>query len=337
MGFLTNYVKNLAVLAIGRHPCWPLLFSYYITHRCMLSCIYCSDGQGKPFKDDPVDELPTDKAKQLISILREASDTLDVTGGEPLIRLDLEEILAHAQSLGFRTVLNTKGMGLPDRPELMQLTDVLVLSVDSLDADRLVRILGGEAEAAAEILRTLEWAVEHHARFGTKLVLAAVATPGNMDDVSDILRFATEHSLGFQFSPQIVGTVIHPRLQTSERFTALGDTMIASKADGAPVLGVPQYLEGVRHVRPFDCYPLLMPTIRPDGTMYYPCLESGQAEIDLLQVGSYRRAIAIGRDRLGGMPDCQGRCHVFCHMALSLLQRHPLSAWSELKCFGGAP
>jgi hypothetical protein len=44
----------------------------------------------------------------------------------------LEEILAHAREVGFRTVLNTKGIGLERRPDVTRFTDVLVLGLDSL-------------------------------------------------------------------------------------------------------------------------------------------------------------------------------------------------------------
>ncbi len=69
MGFLANYIRNVASIAAFRQPRRPLLFSYYVTHRCSLACRYCSDGQGRPFKDDVVDELPTEQAKKLIDLL----------------------------------------------------------------------------------------------------------------------------------------------------------------------------------------------------------------------------------------------------------------------------
>ena len=74
-----------------------------------------------------------------------------------------------------------------------------------------------------------------------------------------------------------------------------------------------------------------MPVIRPDGRMYYPCLEWKQAEINLLEAGSYREALRAAQARFGALPDCRDCCHIFCHMALSLAPTHPLSALGELK------
>ena len=333
MGFVANYVRNLARIAACGEPRRPLLFSYYVTHRCPLACRYCSDGQDRPFKEDAVDELPTGEAKKLIGLLRRDCDTLDITGGEPMLRPDLEDLLAQARKIGFRTVLNTKGVGLPERPDLMRLSDVLVLSVDSLDANRLAAIVGGSAATADGILAALRWAMENRLRHKTQLVLSVVAMPDNLDDVSDVLRLATRHKVGFQLSPQIVGTEIHPGLRGNERFRALLDEVIAAKAGGARVLGVGRYLRGVRDGRPYTCHPLLMPTIRPDGTVNLPCLERPQERVDLTGAGRYADVLTRDRVAQARASDCRGKCHIFCHMALSLLQRHPLAAMGELRAW----
>jgi hypothetical protein len=74
-----------------------------------------------------------------------------------------------------------------------------------------------------------------------------------------------------------------------------------------------------------------MPVVRPDGKMYYPCLESKACEVSLLEAGSYRAALGEVRRRRGEVPECRDCCHLFCHMAISLFQRHPLAALGELK------
>lgn len=333
MGFLANYVRNLTSIAARRQPRRPLLFSYYVTHRCALACAYCSDGQGRPFKEDVVDELPTDQAVKLISRLRRSCDTLDITGGEPLLRGDLEELLTHARQIGFRTVLNTKGMGLPERPEVMRLSDVLVLSVDSLDVDRLTGIIGGSVGTAQGIIASLHWAMENRHRYNTQVVLSVVAMPDNLDDVSEVLQLAVRRKLGFQLSPQIVGTAVHPGLQGNARFGALLDEVIAAKAGGAGVLGVARYLRGVRDGRPYTCHPLLMPTIRPDGMVNLPCLERPMERVDLSTADRYEQLLTANGIARASTRHCREDCQLFCHMALSLLQRHPLAALGELRAW----
>jgi MoaA/NifB/PqqE/SkfB family radical SAM enzyme len=331
MSFVWNYLRNLGSLGAGREPVRPLLFSYYVTHRCHLNCRYCCDGDGKRFREDAVPELDTTQARQLLSRLRPAGDTLDLTGGEPLVRDDLEEILAHARALGFRTVLNTKGSGLENRPEITRLTEVLVLSIDTLDPGELARVLGRPVPAAEQVLAALHYAVAKRRETGLKVVLAAVATPENLAGVFKVLQFAMEHALGFQLSPEIVGTRVHPALRGNPEYRRLVEETLRMKRTRRGVLGVPEYLAGIRDFGSFECHPLLMPVIRPDGRMYYPCLESKQAEINLLDHENYGAALAAAQRRQGRLPGCRDCCHLFCHMALSLLQAHPLSAWRELK------
>jgi MoaA/NifB/PqqE/SkfB family radical SAM enzyme len=331
MGSAGNYLRNLASVALGRQPRRPLLFSYYVTHRCPWDCAYCCDGAGRPFKQDRAGELSTDDAGRLVELLARECDHLDVTGGEPLVRGDLGEILARARSAGMRTVLNTKGAGLPDRPEVLERTDVLVLSLDSTDREQLAGIMGGHADGADAVLEAVRFAIAGRRRGGGSTVLSAVAMPGNLAAVREVLRLAIDNRLGFHLSPEIVGTAAHPELRGNAAYRELVAEVIAAKRRGAGVLGVEAYYRGIADLSEFECHPLLMPTIRPDGRLYYPCLESGWARVGVLEAGGYARALAASRRESPGWPDCSDRCHVFCHMALSLYQRRPLAALGELR------
>lgn len=331
MGLVANYVWNLWALLRGREPTRPLLFSYYVTHRCNLACRYCCDGDGKRFKEEPIPELTTDEAKELISILSRSADTLDITGGEPMLRSDLEELLEHAQAVGMRTVLNTKAIGLVGRADILRFSDVLVLSIDTLEVNKLAELFGRPCAVAHQVIESLEFALAKHRGTGTKLVLSAVATPTNLADVAELLPFAARRGLGFHVSPEIVGTHAHPKLRANSAYAHLIEEVLGWKRRSRGVLGVPEYIRGIRDFRRFHCHPLLMPVIRPDGRLYYPCLESKHAEVSILEAGGYEEALHHSRARHGEIPECGDCCHLFCHMGISLLQRHPLSALGELR------
>jgi MoaA/NifB/PqqE/SkfB family radical SAM enzyme len=335
MGFVFNYLRNVASVAFGREPVEPLLFSYYVTHRCDLNCRYCCDGDGRRFKEDPIPELTTSEAKRLLSILRGAADTLDVTGGEPMMREDLEEILARARELGLRTVLNTKGIGLERRPDLMRFSNVLVLSIDTIDLESLAKIIGRSPSMAEGVIDGLHFALSRKKETGTKLILSAVAAPTNLDGVSKVLQFAMDREIAFHVSPEIVATTVNPGLRNNPAYDRLIARVIEAKRGHKGILGVPKYLQRIRDFGPYRCHPLLMPTIRPDGKMYYPCLESKRAEVNLLEAGDYRKALREARGRCGEIPRCKDCCHIFCHMAISLYQRHPLSALGEFRHWRG--
>lgn len=88
-------------------PLWLLL---EVTYRCPLQCAYCSN---------PIDfaryrdELDTDQWLRVLDQARELGALqLGISGGEPLLRKDLETLVAHARGLGFYTNLLTSGLGL---------------------------------------------------------------------------------------------------------------------------------------------------------------------------------------------------------------------------------
>ncbi len=90
----------------------PLWFLAEITYRCPLHCVFCYN---------PVDFAVNDQelsTEEWLKVLREARAAGSVqcgfSGGEPLLRDDLEILVAEAHKLGFYTNLLTSGVGLTE-------------------------------------------------------------------------------------------------------------------------------------------------------------------------------------------------------------------------------
>lgn len=85
----------------------PPVVVWNITNACNLRCIHCySDSKSNPCEG----ELTTDEAKALIDELCELRiPRLLISGGEPLMRTDLFELLAHAARGKLNTALSTNG------------------------------------------------------------------------------------------------------------------------------------------------------------------------------------------------------------------------------------
>lgn len=99
---------DLSAATVGP-PLWLLA---ELTYRCPLHCAFCSN---------PVDyirhgqELDTAQWRQVLEQARAlGAAQLGFSGGEPLLRKDLEELVGHARQLGFYTNLVTSGVGLSD-------------------------------------------------------------------------------------------------------------------------------------------------------------------------------------------------------------------------------
>lgn len=108
------------------HPAPPLWLLAELTYRCPLHCAFCYN---------PVDfashgaELDTAAWKDVIGQARElGAAQIGFSGGEPLVRDDLEELVAHARKLGFYTNLITSGVGLNET----RITDLKQAGLDHI-------------------------------------------------------------------------------------------------------------------------------------------------------------------------------------------------------------
>ena len=105
-----------------------------LTHRCPLHCPYCSNPLDLLRADQ---EIGTDDWKRVFTEARELGVLqLGLSGGEPLVRKDLEELAVHARSLGLYTTLVTSGLGLTrKRAEALRAAGLEHIQVSVQDAD----------------------------------------------------------------------------------------------------------------------------------------------------------------------------------------------------------
>jgi pyrroloquinoline quinone biosynthesis protein E len=98
-----------ATQASVKPPFWLLA---ELTYRCPLHCAFCSNPVDYARHDQ---ELDTATWKRVLAEARAMGAVqLGFSGGEPLLREDLEELVAHAHGLGFYTNLITSGIGLTE-------------------------------------------------------------------------------------------------------------------------------------------------------------------------------------------------------------------------------
>jgi radical SAM protein with 4Fe4S-binding SPASM domain len=141
---LTDLAK-LTQLGMWRERCkrekatHPLTYLFWeTTLRCNLACRHCGSVCGPAAGGD---ELSTDEIERVFSEIATDFDpsriVLAVTGGEPLVRPDLFEVLRHATGLGFHWGLVTNGL-LVDEPMVARLAEARMgtvsVSLDGLGA-----------------------------------------------------------------------------------------------------------------------------------------------------------------------------------------------------------
>ena len=122
-----------------------------LTDRCNFRCVYChNEGLGDTRGPaDPADgEMTADEVVRLLRVAREFDVTrVKLTGGEPLLRRDLEEIVARVSPF-MEVSLTTNGSLLAPRAQALAdagLTRVNV-SIDTLDARHFRQVRRGSLE-----------------------------------------------------------------------------------------------------------------------------------------------------------------------------------------------
>jgi len=85
----------------------PLIVSWNVTRKCNLKCSHCYINATK---EEFRGELTTQEAKQLMNQLSEVSKPLLVlSGGEPMLREDIYELIRYGADKGFRMGLGSNG------------------------------------------------------------------------------------------------------------------------------------------------------------------------------------------------------------------------------------
>ena len=156
-----------------------------LTYRCPLRCPYCSNPLDWARRRDEID------TKTWLRTLREAEDLgvvqVNLTGGEPLLRDDLEAIVETARMLDLYTNLITSGIPLP-RERLARLRaaglDNVQVSVQDVVAEGSDRIAG--LASFKKKLEVARWVKE----LGMPLTLNIVLHRDNLDRVAGMIELA---------------------------------------------------------------------------------------------------------------------------------------------------
>lgn len=165
-----------------------------VTTRCNNRCVHCYNAG--------VHDLPLDVAKRCLREMAELGTLfLTVTGGEPMLREDIWEILEDSVRLGFATLLYTNAT-LIGKAEAGRLKEAGVYHVDttllgsSADThDRLTRSQGSFEKTIA--------AIRHIRDAGMSILVKTPLLKENASEAVDIQRFVEGMGVQFMSSPLI--------------------------------------------------------------------------------------------------------------------------------------
>lgn len=256
----------------------PLWLLAELTYRCPLQCPYCSN----PLEIAKYDqELSTD---DWIRVMREGrkmgATQLGFSGGEPLVRQDLEELIAEARQLGYYTNLITSGVGM-DEARIQAFKKVgldhIQVSFQASD-EELNNYLGGTKsfQHKLEMARLVK-------KYEYPMVLNIVLHRKNIEQIRDILDMTVDLNADYVelastqyygWSRINVDQLLPTRAQLENAEKVAKEYQDKMKGQMKIIYVIPDYFEN----RPKPCmngWGAIFLTIAPDGSAL-PCHAAAQ-------------------------------------------------------------
>ncbi len=161
-----------------------------VTKRCNLRCVHC---YSKSMNLDGVDELSTDQGKRLLDDLAgQKCPVVLFSGGEPLMRQDLMDLIRYAHKAGLRAVISTNGTLITPRvARELKSSDVsyVGVSIDGIgETNDRFRCMEGAFNSAIQGIRNCKKA-------GIKVGLRFTVTKSNRCEIPAIFHLLEQEDI----------------------------------------------------------------------------------------------------------------------------------------------
>lgn len=256
-------IDLLAARSLGKRR--PLIVGWSLTKRCNLQCRYCSVWS----KEHP--ELPTEQVMKLITqMIAAGTRRISFTGGEPLMREDIGEIVSFCSRLGASVGMNSNGSLVADKMKDLKDLDVLKLSLDGpMEIHDYLRGAG----TYAQVMEAVRVAKDHN----LKVSFSCVISTQNLDHLEAMVRLAGELNTSVTFqpaTPYLLGSdgnnVYSPKTDSYQQAIARLIELKMAKApigNSLPVLHHFQYWPQGRLIR--CAGGMVSCRVEPDGRVYH--------------------------------------------------------------------
>ena len=170
-----------------------------VNEYCNLRCIYCMPEEGLPLRNKN-ELLSTKEIKKLIKISEQLGvSKIRFTGGEPLLRKDISELVKYAVNLnGIKSVnLTTNGILLNKYLKDLQLAGLsgINISLDTLRSDRFIKIT--RRNNLRQVLDNIQLAIKSNIP-SIKINVVAMRD-FNHDELMDFVNLTIENDITVRF------------------------------------------------------------------------------------------------------------------------------------------
>jgi len=171
-----------------------------VTDRCNFACLFCMPEKDKISWIPQEEILSFEEIRRIATVLASLGvEKIRITGGEPLLRRDLEKLVGWLASVqGIRSIdMTTNGWHLERKADALRRSGLrgVTVSLHSLKADRFAKISG--IDALPRVLRGIDRALDVGLR---PVKVNSVAIRGyNDDEILDLVEYARERKISIRF------------------------------------------------------------------------------------------------------------------------------------------
>jgi len=273
--------------------------------------------------------LNTEESKRLLKILSKRFALLYITGGEPFLRDDAVEIFEEIDRLPFKNVTVNTNLTFMDRVErALPYVDNLVVSIDSIEADRFDEIRGVKG-MGDRVLKNFDRVISLQDKLKFKLHVNCVVTPSTIDDARKVMHYCVDRGVKVGINAQNDKHGPIKDLMENDSFKELVHEMMGVKEKTKLISGTKMYYDQMFNFVPYKCYPFLTPRINAKGDMAYPCDNLDTWVPNVISIGEWDDIIKKARDMYGPIPDCKKACQFQCYIEPSKIAKKPWIAVRE--------
>jgi MoaA/NifB/PqqE/SkfB family radical SAM enzyme len=220
-----------------------------------------------PFWKRSTTDLSTEKEKTILNQIYDSGVCgIAFEGGEPLLRKDLNEILAYARSLPLQTSLITNGTMLESKIDEIAkyITGGVYVSLDGVEKTH---------DEIRGVSGCFKKAVEGISAASQKIPVAINTTimAENINEIQDLVRLAKE--LDVKISVAVAHDYCNAKVTepASQDISKLAEKLVELKKKGYPLINSISYFKVIAKKKRWVCKPWSTINVNPEGYLVLPC------------------------------------------------------------------
>lgn len=338
-----TFLENRRRLKDGDHNLLAIYWVWAMQNACNLRCTYCDDhaGQGWFDKSDR-NTLGTEAGKKLMRIMRTSNNAVYFCGGEPTLRDDLWEFVDEGWRLGNHPMVLNSNITIIDKrledprwKDVMRKLDVMVMSVDSLNPDKLDATFGRPLGRQVLTNALMLWELRKQNYY--LLIANSVVTPDTIQDAKEVLDWCCDLDIFYAAVPANKKGGPDFEMIDSKEYREYVETVLERKRAGYKVIGSHRLLDKFLNARPYNCMTTLKPHIGPDGSWPWPCRASINVEPEIMNVLDHEnvhdiqdaaaRIIEPTRFHGNARNQCGGKCAWYQNYTTEIYRETLIRPW----------